>query len=84
MNRHESVAYREDVHFGIRTNGFGSLRLGMGSFQNDEFGFYTRYCYEGFAECVVIEVGNKMLVVNGKDEAATKEIYETLLEKLKK
>ena len=78
----KNITYREDVRFGSRTSGFGSPRLGMGTFENQEFGYYTRYCYEKCRASVVIEVGNKMLVINGKDEEATKKIYETLLEHL--
>ncbi len=78
----KNITYRDDVRFGSRTSGFGSPRLGMGSFENSEFGNYTRYCYEKCRECIVLEVGNKMLVLNGKDEAATKEIYKRLLEQL--
>ncbi|MBE5955677.1 MAG: DUF1648 domain-containing protein [Lachnospiraceae bacterium] len=74
----KSITYREDVKFGSRNSGFGTPRLGMGSFENDEFGYYTRYCYEGCDDCVVLEVGNKMLVINGKDTEMTRAIYEEL------
>ena len=78
----KNITYRDDVRAGSRESGFGSPRLGMGSFENREFGYYTRYCYEKCKECVVLEVGNKMLVINAEDEAATKELYEALKEKL--
>lgn len=76
----QALEYREqDVH-GIRTNGFGSPRLLMGTFRNDEFGTYTRYSYTKCTSAVVLELQNEVLVVSGKDEAATRQIYETLLE----
>ena len=78
----KNITYRDDVRAGSRTSGFGSPRLGMGTFENQEFGYYTRYCYEKCKVSVVLEVGNKMLVINGKDEEATKLIYESLLEHL--
>lgn len=79
----DSITYREDFSPGMRTYGFGSFRLGMGTFENDEFGSYTRFCYERCEACVVLEVGDKMLVINGKDEASTREIYDMLQEKMK-
>ena len=41
----DSIEYREQCDAGSRTNGFGSLRLSMGTFKNDEFDSYTRYSY---------------------------------------
>lgn len=78
----KNITYRNDVRAGSRTSGFGSPRLGMGTFENREFGYYTRYCYERCKASVVLQVGEKMLVINGKDEAATKQIYETLRKKV--
>lgn len=75
----ESISYRDNVRPGDRVGGFGSPRLGLGNFENREFGPYTRYCYEKCKECVVLEIGGKMLVINGEDEAATKVLYEKLL-----
>ena len=57
-----------------KDNGFGSGRLSMGTFKNDEFGTYTRYTYNGCDECIVISVDDKILVLNGKDEYSTREI----------
>ncbi len=33
----EFLEYRQDFDVGVRTSGFGSARLKMGTFQNDEF-----------------------------------------------
>ena len=78
----DSVEYREDVHPGVRTFGFGSARLSLGSFKNDEFGAYTRYAYTGRDSCVVLRCGEKLLVISGADEAGTREIYDTLTAKI--
>ncbi len=61
-----------------RTNGFGNLVLGMGTFKNDLYGTYIRYTYTSCPSCVVLTVDGQTVVLNGKDEAATKEIYERL------
>lgn len=78
----EAVEYREQDTAGARTNGFGSPRLLMGLFRNDEFGPYTRYSYTRCPSCVVMKVKGETLVLSGRDEEGTKEIYQRLLEKL--
>lgn len=78
-----NVEYREADEVGSRTGGFGSPRLLMGSFQNSEFGFYTRYSYAGSDSCIVIEMGNAILVISGKNEEETKKIYEELCAQIK-
>lgn len=75
----ESVEYREGGVDGTRVMGFGSARLMLGNFQNDEFGNYTRYTYTSCDSCVVIIVGGKALVLNRPDEAQTRAIYEELV-----
>lgn len=78
----ESIAYREEGVPGSRTNGVGSARLLVGLFQNEEFGNYTRYTYTGSKPCVVLDVGDKILVIGGADASETKEIYDTLKAKI--
>ena len=74
----DAIEYREDVDAGVRTYGFGSARLSLGRFKNEEFGTYTRYAYTGSRTCVVIRAEEKTLVIAGRDAAQTQEIYETL------
>jgi len=62
--------------------GFGSFSVLMGEFDNSEFGAYTRYSYSDCKSCVVLRADDRVLVLNKKDEAATKELYETLLTKI--
>ena len=81
----ESVTYEEedpsqDIS-GSRTYGFGNFRLSMGSFENEIYGDYTRYTYASCHACVVLRVKGETVVLNGPDEARTREIYETLLQK---
>ncbi len=75
----DSLAYREDFDAGVRTYGFGSPRLSMGTFQNDEFGSYTLYAYTGAKECIVLEVGGKTLVIAMKDTDETRALYQAIL-----
>lgn len=74
----DCIEYRDTDKMGVRTFGFGSARLMMGQFQNDEFGTYTRYSYTKCGSCVVLTSGENILVLSGRDEAATRAIYEAL------
>lgn len=79
----DNIEFREVTANGIRTGGFGSMRLLMGQFKNDEFGYYTRYTYYDDAGCIVITVGENILVIAGKTLTETKTLYDTLTEKIK-
>lgn len=78
------LVYREDFDVGIRTNGFGSARLSMGTFQNDEFDSYTLYAYAGAEEYIVLEIGEKTLVIGMRDADETRELYQSILAKMDK
>ena len=77
----DALEYRSDDVPGLRVGGFGSPRLLLGFFENDEFGTYTRYTYTNADSGIVITVGEKILVISGKDPAETQAIYQTLLER---
>lgn len=77
----DSVEYRGDLDVGMRTNGFGSAKLSLGIFRNDEFGSYTLYADTGAEEYVVLTSGTKTLVIGMRDAGDTRAIYDTLLEK---
>ncbi len=78
----DTLAYRDDLDTGVRTSGFGSAKLAMGTFQNDEFGPYTLYAYAGAKEYIVLTSGEKNLVIGLKDAEETQELYQTILAKL--
>ena len=80
-DRVESVEYREGNVPGSRVFGVGSFRLLLGSFENEEFGNYTRYTYYNPEACVVLKVNGKTLVLSGKDAAETQSIFRQLLER---
>lgn len=80
----DSVEYRASESRGVRTMGYGSARLLMGTFQNDEFGLYTRYSYTGCPSAVVLKSGKKTLVLSGRNDAETQEIYEELTKRVMK
>ncbi len=78
----DDIEFREVTADGLRSSGFGSMKLLMGQFKNDEFGYYTRYTYYDDAGCVVITVGEEKLVISGKTIVETRAIYESLKEKI--
>ncbi len=78
-----SIEYREDDDAGSRVNGFGSAKLLLGSFENEEFGPYTRYSYTNTKSSIVLKVDGKTLVIADKDAESTKKIYEQLKEYIK-
>ena len=63
---------------GRRTNGFGNLKMSMGQFYNSRFGDYIRYTFNDCPACVILEADGEIIVINGENEAATEEIYETI------
>ncbi len=79
----DAVELRQDFDYGLRSNGFGSARLAMGTFTNDEFGSYTLYAYGSCPSAVVIRSGENILVLNCETAEETQTLYETILEKIK-
>lgn len=80
----DSVEYRENFDFGLKTNGYSSPKLLMGQFKNDEFSYYTIYAYTKCKSAVVLSNGKTHLVINCDTAEKTKELYETLLSKTAK
>ncbi len=78
----DSVTYVDHCDAGVRTLGFHSARLSMGTFENTEFGQYTRYVYTGCESCIMLRSGEKVLVINGKDGEETRDLYERLIQKM--
>ena len=75
----DSVELRQDDVPGSRLFGVDSYRLLLGTFRNAEFGTYTRYTYYKPESCIVVRMGEKVLVLSGKDKAETQDIYSQLL-----
>ena len=80
----DAVEYREEGVDGERVGGFGSAKLLLGNFRNDEFGTYARYTYTGDLPCIVLTVDANTIVLGMNDAKETRELYEALVEKLQK
>ena len=81
----DSISYEENSSQNrndYRTNGLGNLKYAMGNFRNDVYGDYIRYTHSSCHSYVVMSINGKILVVNGANDSATKEIYHTISEKM--
>ena len=74
----DAVEYREEGVSGTRLVGFASPKLLLGTFQNDEFGTYTRYTYGGNPPCLVLTVDGKPIVIGTNDTQQLQELYEKI------
>ena len=77
----DSIELRNESIPGIREFGFGSARLLLGTFHNEEFGLHSRYTYTDCKCAVIITSGEKVLVLAAANTEETEAIYETLLAK---
>ena len=80
----DSISYEENLlqnSNDYRTNGLGNFKYAMGNFRNDVYGNYIRYTHSSCHSYVVMSIGGKILVVNGENDPATKEIYHNISEK---
>jgi len=74
----ESAEYREAGVPGERIYGYGSARLLLGSFQNDELGTYTRYTYTKTTPCIVLKTSRGIFVIGADTAQEVKEIYNRI------
>ncbi len=75
----ETITLRHEVTFGQRSFGFGSGRLMMGIFKNEEFGSYTLYAYMGAKTAIVItSKEGDVLVIALKNAEQTERLYNAL------
>lgn len=75
----ESAQLRDDVDAGTRTNGFGSAKLSMGSFHNDEFGDYTLYRYNKCGTVLVLRLNDGSVTVLGGENSSEAETLYTII-----
>ena len=76
----DQVEFREGNVPGLRVGGYGSFRLLMGWFENEEFGTHIRYTYYKPEACVIITKGDSKVVLSGKNYEETEALYQQLLE----
>ena len=74
----EALEFREGDVSGMRVGGYGSFRLLMGWFENEEFGRYLRYTYYKPEACVIVTTNGKTLVLSAETYEETQKLYENL------
>lgn len=75
----ESTELRDEFDAGKRVSGYGTTRLSIGKFRNEEFGGYEIYAFENSETVVVLHLQDgKVLVLSGEDNAATVELYKRI------
>ncbi|MBQ9975445.1 MAG: SdpI family protein [Clostridia bacterium] len=74
----ESVELIENADFGVREYGFGSPRLLMGRFRNDEYGGYSLYAYAKNHVAIKLTLKGGILVINHETRDKTVELFEGL------
>lgn len=75
----ESVKYLEEDVQGARTNGYGSAKLLMGTFRNEDYGYYTRYSYTKCDVGIELNLGESVIVISDIDEDNTQKLYEEIV-----
>ncbi len=80
----DAIEYRDSCDAGSRIFGFGTPTLLMGTFENEEFGTYTRFSRPSCDAAVVLTVDGQILVLGGKNDAETQIIYENILNRMDK
>ena len=78
----QAVEYRDGHAEGSRIGGYGSLRLLMGYFHNDELETYTRYTYFRPGAHILLTLHDRPLVISAKNKAETRQLYEQLLSRI--
>ena len=78
----DSVELRQGKAPGTRDWGYGSARLLLGGFSNEEFGGYTRYTYTFSDSYIVIKAGKNVLVIADENAEYTRTLYENICQKI--
>ena len=77
-----NLEYKNEDEAGSRVGGYGSARLLMGNFRNEEFDYYTRYSYTKCDSGIVLMIDGKAVVISAENEEMTKKLYNDLKEKM--
>ncbi len=74
----DGIELIENADFGVREYGFGTPRLLMGRFKNDEYGSYSLYAYAKNHVAIKLTLKGGILVINHETRDKTVELYEGL------
>lgn len=75
----EGIELRDVFDVGERPSGYGSEKLNLGTFRNEEFGEYKLYGYAGCSLHVVLRLRDRSIIaINGEDRNATEALFALL------
>ena len=78
----ETVEYRNNWEIGYRKMGFGSAKLSLGRFQNEEFDDFTCYIHNACPYAIILSNQESILVINGQTPQETKALYNEILQRI--
>ena len=76
------ISYTDKNVDGKRVGGFGSFRLQMGNFKNEEYGKYKRYTYTQCDAAVILSTGEDIFVLSGENQEETQALYRKLADEI--
>ena len=76
------ISYTDKNVDGKRVGGFGSFRLQMGNFKNEEYGKYKRYTYTKCDAAVILSTGEDIFVLSGENQEETQALYRKLADEI--
>lgn len=76
------ISYTDKNVDGKRVGGFGSFRLQMGNFKNEEYGKYKRYTYTQCDVAVILSTGEDIFVLSGENQEETQALYRKLADEI--
>ncbi len=76
----DTISYKENDIHGKRTYGFGSSRLSMGEFKNNEYDKYLRYSYTKCSTGIAItKKDGSTVVISKSNPQETLDLYNRLI-----
>ncbi len=79
----DTVTYLQEDDAGTRKFGWGSYKLLLGTFENQEENQYIRYTYKNVDNVIRVQrKDGEVIIFNAESDAATKLLYEEILSNL--
>lgn len=78
----QSIDFVNSFEFGKRDFGFGTFKVNLGTYSNNQFNKYKAYAYSNVKAFVVVYYSDNALVFNQPTVEDTKSIYNELKSKI--
>lgn len=74
----QSIELVENLDYGKRISGLGTIKMQLGSYENDQFGEYKLYSYSQVKTVILIRTNDSIIALNQKTYEKTKQLYDDL------